>query len=174
MITPADRRPIRLLNYDYKIVARILAQSLCPVMETHLQSTQHCGVPGNTTLDAVATVRVTSAHIKNKKISMCVLTLDFKHASIKFLSHLFTILGSNDLSDQFINLIRNLYNDATSSVQINCHLQGPIPIRCGVRQGFPPSMDLYALCRQPFLNMLEQRPAGERIGRRDLPVSVVA
>jgi hypothetical protein len=44
-------------------------------METHLQSTQHCGVPGNTTLDDVATVRVTSAHAENKKISMCVLTL---------------------------------------------------------------------------------------------------
>jgi len=81
MLTPADRRPITLLNSDYKIVTRILAQRLRPIVEMHLQATQFCGVPGNTILNAVATVRDTIAHAETNDIPLCVLTLDFQHAS---------------------------------------------------------------------------------------------
>jgi len=91
-------------------------------------------VPGNTILDAVATVRDAVAHAEHKNVPLCVLTLDFKDAFDR-ISHdyLFTILHSYGLSAPFINRLRTLYDDATSSVQINGHIQGPISIRCGVR-----------------------------------------
>jgi hypothetical protein len=54
---PTDFRPITLLNSEYKILTRLVAQSLRPVVEEHLANTQFCGIPGNTILDAVATVR---------------------------------------------------------------------------------------------------------------------
>jgi exonuclease III len=175
MLTPADRRPITLLNSDYKIVTRILAQRLRPVIEMHLCRTQYCGVPGNTILDAVVTVRDTIAYAESMEIPMCVLALDFQQSFDK-VSHdyLFTILRSYGLSDRFVTFIRNLYTSATSSVQINGRLYGSIPIICGVRQGCPLSMALYTLCLQPFLNLLEQRLSGVHIGRRNRPVSVVA
>jgi hypothetical protein len=47
-LTPADRRPITLLNSDYKLLTRILAQRLRPLIDLHLNSTQDCGVTGNT------------------------------------------------------------------------------------------------------------------------------
>jgi len=50
-------RPITHLNADYKLLARIIAQLLRPLMAEHLQATQFCGEAGNTILDAVATVR---------------------------------------------------------------------------------------------------------------------
>jgi len=77
---------------------------------------------------------------------MCILTLDFEHAFDR-VSHdyLFTILRSYGLSAHFVTLIRNLYTGATSSVQINGRLHGPIPTRCGVQQGCPLSMALYTL-----------------------------
>ena len=55
--TPADFRPITLLNTDYKILARIIANRLHPMMAELLQQSQYCGVPGNTIFEAVATVR---------------------------------------------------------------------------------------------------------------------
>jgi hypothetical protein len=50
MLTPADRRPITLLFSDYKLLTRILAQRLRPLMDLHLKSTQNCEVTGNTIL----------------------------------------------------------------------------------------------------------------------------
>jgi hypothetical protein len=55
--TPEDYRPITLLNIHYKILARILARRLQPLLGEYPQTTQFCGVPGNSTLDAVETVR---------------------------------------------------------------------------------------------------------------------
>ena len=67
-----------------------------------------------------------------------------------------------------------MYEGATSSVQINGHQYGPIPIRCAVRQVCPMSMALYALCLHPFLRLLEIKLPGIRVGRRARPTSVVA
>jgi len=52
---PTDYRPITLLNDDYKLLARILAHRLRPLLADILWKTPFCGVPGNTILDAVAT-----------------------------------------------------------------------------------------------------------------------
>jgi hypothetical protein len=51
---PRDFRPITLLNTDYKILARLVARRLGPVLAEHLKDTQYCGVPGNSILDAAA------------------------------------------------------------------------------------------------------------------------
>jgi hypothetical protein len=174
MLKPSDRRPITLLNSDYELLTRILAQQLRTFMDLRLNSTQYCGVTGNTIFDAVATVRDVAAYAENVHLSLCIITLDFQHAfdSIAH-EYLFTILRSYGLSNHFVTLLQNLYTDATS-VQINGHLHDPIPIRRGVRQGCPPSMALYTLCLQPFLTMLKQRLPGVCIGRGSNPVSVFA
>jgi hypothetical protein len=51
-----DFRPITLLNAGYKFLARIITQILRPLMAELLQATPICGVPGNITFDATATV----------------------------------------------------------------------------------------------------------------------
>jgi len=64
------------------------------------------------------------------KIVARILALDFKNA-LDRISHnyIFTILNSYSLSASFINRLKTLYDDAASSVQINGHTHGPIPIR---------------------------------------------
>jgi len=51
--TPKDYRPITILNSDYKILARIIAQRLRPVLADHLTESQFDGVPGNTIIDGM-------------------------------------------------------------------------------------------------------------------------
>jgi hypothetical protein len=80
VLTPADTRPITLMNTDYKLVARIISRRLRSLLKRHLHSTQYCGVPGNSILEAVATVRDTIAYAEQMTKPLCVLALDFKNA----------------------------------------------------------------------------------------------
>jgi len=49
-ITPDGYSPITLMNTDYKILARIMARRLYPVLEEQLMSSQYCNVSGNLSL----------------------------------------------------------------------------------------------------------------------------
>jgi hypothetical protein len=44
---PGDYRPITLLNTDYKLLARVIASRLRPLVAEHLHSSQFCGLPRN-------------------------------------------------------------------------------------------------------------------------------
>ena len=133
------------------------------------------GVPGNTIIDAMATVRDTIEYAESRSIPLCVLSLDFKNAFDRIAhSYLFQTLQGYVIGNAFIAGMKRMYEGATSSVQINGHQYGPIPIRCAVWQGCPMSMALYALCLHPFLRLLDLKLPGVRIGRRTRPTSFVA
>jgi len=136
-----------LLNKDYKILARILANHLRLILEDQLQSTQFCCVLGNSILEAVSIIRETIIHAEITEITLCVLTLDFQNAFERI---------------------------STASVQINGTIAGPIPIGSVVRQECPLSMLLYALCFHHLLCMLENNLPGITIGQRTRRSTVVA
>jgi hypothetical protein len=107
MLTPADRRPITLLNTDYKVLARVIVRRLRPLLALHLKATQFCGVPSNTIFDAVATVRDVIAYAEHEKLPVCVLTLDFQHAFYNLAhEYVFTILHHYGLSPHFVTLLQ--------------------------------------------------------------------
>jgi len=58
-----------------------------------------------------------------------------------------------------------MYEQAYSSIHINGHTTCLIPMQCGVQQGCPLSMLLFALCLNPLLWLLDQTLTGTRIGR---------
>ena len=173
--TPADFRPITLLNTDYKIMARIIAYRLRPMIEELLHPSQFCGVPGRTIFEAMANVREAIAQAEVKRVPLCVLSLDFQEAFDR-ISHqyLFTFLRSYGFSDWFVERIKCMHEEAASSIQINGHVSGPIPIHSSVRQGCPMSMLLFALCVDPLLRILDQKLPGIQIGKRARKTVVVA
>jgi hypothetical protein len=59
--TPAEFRPITLLNTDYKLLPRIIANRLKQVLEDNISAFQYCGVRQNIIMDAVATIREATA-----------------------------------------------------------------------------------------------------------------
>ena len=67
-ITSAENRPITLTNTDYKILARIMARRLTPVLEEELISSQYCSV--SVLRDVVAKAELT-------RTPLCILSLDF-------------------------------------------------------------------------------------------------
>jgi len=59
-------------------------------------------------------------------------------------------------------------------VQINGSLAGSIPIRSGVRQGFPISVALFALCLHPLIGALEDSLPSIKTGRHTQHGPVIA
>jgi hypothetical protein len=116
-----------------------------------LQPSQSCCIKEGTLFEAVAMMQDAIAYANDTRTPMCVVTVDSKEAFDR-ISHtyLFAILKTYGFSEQFQQRIRNMYEDAASTIQINGHQVGPIPIRSSIRQGYPMSCLLYAACLNPL------------------------
>ena len=71
-------RPISLLNTEYKLLARIMANRLRPLIEEQLPTGQYCGVPRRSIIDALTTIRDISAYHEMTRTPLCLLSLDLK------------------------------------------------------------------------------------------------
>jgi hypothetical protein len=92
------------------------------VLARHLKDTQFCGVPGNSRLDAAATIREIIAFAETEKFLLCVLPIDFKKAFDNIAhEYLFQTLKRYGICDPLIHGIMNMYEGASSFVQINGH-----------------------------------------------------
>jgi hypothetical protein len=63
--TPNGYRPISLPTTEYKLLARIIARRLRHVLKDHLQTSQFCGVSGNSILEAASLVRDVIAYLES-------------------------------------------------------------------------------------------------------------
>jgi hypothetical protein len=160
---------------DYKILVRIVANRIRPTLRELLHSSQFCGRPGNTIIEALASVREAVAVAKVKREQLCILTLDFREAFDR-ISHqyLFAILHSHGFSKAFVDRIRHMYTDASSMVQVNGQLSAPLPIQCSVLQGCPLSMTLFTICINPLIYLLEQKLRCIRVNWRQRKKAVIA
>ena len=140
-------------------------------MSELLHPRQYCGLAGSTIFDAMATARDAMVYAEVTLDPLSILSLNFKEAFDKIShSYLFRTMKSYGFSEHFITLIRQMYDQATLSVQINGHLAGRIPIRCSMRQGCPMSMLLFVLSLNRLLHVLEQSsPESELVGARRRP-----
>ena len=67
-----------------------------------------------------------------------------------------------------------MHGNATSVVQTNGHISGPVPIHRSVRHGCPLSTFLFALCQNPLIHRLEQQLNGIRVNGRQQKTAVAA
>ena len=74
---PNDYRLLTLLNADYKLRTRIIANRLHPWLAAILNPSQHCGMQGHTVFEALATLRDAIAHAEYSKTPLSVVPLDF-------------------------------------------------------------------------------------------------
>ena len=106
----------------YKILGRIVASHLRPILAELLHPSQHGGVQGGGIFDAVATVRDYLAYAEKTQTPLCVLSLDFTEAFSR-ISHtyLFKLLSVYGFSTKFTAFLKNIYDQAYSSLHINGH-----------------------------------------------------
>lgn len=163
--TVSDYRPLTLLNTDYKIYARVLANRIKMTMRDIISDTQYSAAPGRNILDAATGIRDVIAVGQNTQNGFCLLTIDFERAFDNVAhEYLKYILARYKYGAKMIKAIMSLYEIATSRVNINGHYTGDIAIKCSIRQGCPISSLLYAMILDPFLKLLHTRLRGLKIG----------
>jgi len=171
----SDYRPLTLLNSDYKILARVLANRLKPILQDIISPQQHCGIQGTSIFEAVATIRDVIAYAETSQTPLCVISLDFQ-AAFDRVSHQYLeeTLRAYGFSESFIRRIMGLYRNATTEIHINGFRSNSIPVKRSIRQGCPLSMLLYATCINHLLQTLEEGITGVKTGNGRTGITTVA
>ena len=129
-------RPITLLNTDYKIIEKAIANKMIPALD-HIIHTHQRGFMKNRRISVNIRKMLDIMHqVEKEDLEAVILSLDFVKCFDKCS---FSILhGSLDFFN-FGNIIKDwtkiLYRDFTVKIQNNGHMSDQIPIHKGVHQG---------------------------------------
>ena len=153
-------RPVSLLNTDYKILAKVLANRLKSVINDVVQEDQSYSVPDRSIYDNISIIRDSIMYANQNNLPLAICNLDQKKAfdSIDH-DYLFQTLRKMGFGEVFISLIRLLYTNVTSLIKVQSSLTAPLPFERGIRQGCPLSGLLYSVAIEPLLHTIRQKLA---------------
>ena len=152
-------RPITLLNTDYKILTRALANRLQQVLPLIVSSDQTASIKGRTINDNTRLLNDVISYANEKSINLALISVDQMKAFDRF-SHdfLFTCLERFGFAPTFIKWIKLIYQDVSSSVKTNGWLTAFIHLERGLRQGCALSMPLYVLTAETMACNIRANP----------------
>ncbi|KAK3728096.1 hypothetical protein QZH41_003920 [Actinostola sp. cb2023] len=152
-------RPISLLNVDYKICTKALANRLKVVLPSVLHPDQTCSVPGRSIFENTFLLRDIFDYAEAKQLPGAILALDqekaFDRVDRAFLDRVLVTMNFGPLFRQWI---KTLYADSKSAVTNNGWLTSYFSLERGVRQGCPLSPLLYCLIAEVLGNAIRSDP----------------
>lgn len=176
---PASYRPISLLNSDYKLLTKIIADRLKIIVPYIVHEDQTGFIPGRHSVTNVRKVLAVMQWLENHKPAgpCAMLSLDAEKAfDLVSWDHLFDTLSRFGAPEMFIHLLKRLYSGASSQIFSNSYLSAPFNIQRGTRQGCPLSPLLFALAIEPLAIALRNSDdfSGISVGGRTLKLSMFA
>lgn len=143
-------RPISLICCDVKIVSKILANRIRPLMSDIISNNQYC-VNGRTITDCNNDLRDVLYYYGETKSTGAIINLDWEKAfdrvNWKFLIRIMKKMG---FPESIINWVLVLHTNIQSVCMVNGNLTMPFDIKRGVRQGCPMSMLFYVIFQEPL------------------------
>ncbi|KAJ8028516.1 hypothetical protein HOLleu_30774 [Holothuria leucospilota] len=144
-------RPISLLNVDYKLIAKVLANRVSNVISTLVSEDQSCCVPGRDIAHNVLLIKNIIDFMLVNNMSGLILKIDqFKAFDRVDHAYLSDVLLKMGFGENFRRWVEILYNDIHGCVKHNGNVSGKFSIERGVRQGCPLSASLYVLTAEPL------------------------
>ena len=168
-------RPVSLLNTDYKILAKTLANRLHKVISKIVTSDQvikdrYIGENIRNFFDIIS-------YTEEKDIEAILPQIDFEKAfdTIEW-PFLFQTLKAFNLGDNFIKWIKLLYTEISSCVGNNGYYSKYFQLKRLIRQGFPISALLFILVAEIVAIIIrnEKTMTGINIGETELKISLMA
>ncbi|MCG7875526.1 MAG: reverse transcriptase domain-containing protein [Candidatus Thiodiazotropha endolucinida] len=140
-------RPISLLNVDYKIATKALANRVKNVLNKIIDSSQTGFIKGRYIGENIRLLFEIIENVEEQGKPGLIFFSDFEKA-FDSLDHTYMIncLNHFNFGQNFINWVKLFYNDAKSCVSNNGYLSDFFPIQRGVRQGCPLSPYLFIIC----------------------------
>ena len=153
----SNYRPITLLNTDYKLLTKVLAQQLLENIEHMVHPDQAGFIPKRSIFNNIrlAQTIIKYAELTNEDGAIVALDQEKAYDKIRH-DYLWITLERFHVPPTFINTVRELYTNAHTHVAINGMLSTPYKVTRGVRQGDPLSCALFDLAIEPLACKLRE------------------
>ena len=139
-------RPLTLLNTDYKILAKALANRISPLLDKLIHHNQTGYVKGRYIGENIRTISDLKEYLLAKNKTGILLLIDFEKAfdSVKWKFIQKTLIAFN-FGKSFRKWVEVLYQNVQSAVLNNGYITQFFNLERGVRQGCPLSVYLFLL-----------------------------
>ena len=146
----SNYRPISLLNTDYRLMTKVLALRLAPVLASVIGPEQTAFMPGRQIGDTITFLQLLPQQLRSnaaaggQPTSAAVAFLDFKKAydSVNR-SFLLAVMDATGAGPDLIHWVRTILSATSASANVNGHISQPVAYHAGVRQGCPVAPLLY-------------------------------
>jgi hypothetical protein len=161
-------RPISLCNASYKIVAKLLANRIKPLLQKLISPAQGGFVKGRHILDNVIQVQEALHSSHSRKEQGMLIKLDMCNAFDRVnRSFLYRVLSSFGFNQEFINLIKACLEKIWIAPLVNGRPANFFIATRGLRQGYPLSPFLYILMEDSLSrNLSSEKQEGNIPGIR--------
>ena len=161
-------RPVSLICCDVKIVAKILAKRLKPLMYSLMSENQYC-IEGKSIIDCNTEIRDTLYYSGTHNLTGAVVNVDWEKAFDRVnWGFLMKILVKMKFPVFIIKWIETLYTDIQSVVLVNGYFTKSFYIKRGVRQGCPLSMLLFIIFQNPLYIALEEKVKPMKVNSKNV------
>ena len=140
-------RPISLLNVDYKIATKAIANRVKGVISSMVHNSQTGSIKGRYIGENIRLLFEIIDNAEDENKPGLIFFSDFEKA-FDSINHTFIIrcLKHFNFGEDFIRWVKLFYHDAKSRVSNNANMSNFFPILRGVRQGCPLSTYLFIMC----------------------------
>uniref|UniRef100_A0A3B1IMU6 Reverse transcriptase domain-containing protein n=1 Tax=Astyanax mexicanus TaxID=7994 RepID=A0A3B1IMU6_ASTMX len=149
-------RHITLMNMDYKVFAKIIANKIEEHLGMIVDNKQSCAIKGRYMWDNLNTLR--EIIWSKQESNFYLIALDQKKPSILYHGNIYGVSSKKGFCEHFINLVKCLYVKSTVKVNVNGQLTEQFEISRGVKQGCPLSAALYILAISPLIKCIKDDP----------------